>query len=213
MDGVELSASEVFELAHSGRGATIERENGIKLKMGNILPKEKDGKTYYNGYVDILLVQQREIPEAAVGLGEPWDYASEGNPLDVPVPANATRKTELHGKALRDLSPDSVAFFAKVTVRGGDDDKILFYRAIYQVDHAIRQSARDQGNSVDEIIRSRLDAKAVIAGKEDSQDLEKRIAETQGRIKKLTESKSQSQREAPSEVEERAHTRRASVRM
>jgi len=186
VDGVELSASEVFELAHVGRGATIERENGIRLKMGNVVPREKDGKTYYNGYVDILLPQQRETTEAAVDLGEPWDYGSEGNPLDVQVPASATRKTELHGKALRDMSPDSVAFFAKVPMRGGDEDKIRFYRAIYQVNQAIREAAVGQTKSVDEIIQSRLDTEAVIEANQDSEDLEKRIANTQDRIKKLT---------------------------
>jgi hypothetical protein len=137
VDGVELSASEVFELAHRRRGATIERGDGITLKMGNIIPKEKDGKTYYNGYIDILPPQQqRETKEAGVALGEPWDYGREGNLLDIRVPASATRRSDLHGKALRELSPDSVAFFAKVSVRGGDEDKVRVYRAIYQVDQA-----------------------------------------------------------------------------
>jgi hypothetical protein len=201
---------------------------------------------------------------------EPPESGLEGNPLDVQVPASATRKTELHGKEVRDLTPDSVAFFAKVHVRAGDEDKVRFNRAIYQVDDAIRQAAGDQAKSVDEIIQSRLDAKAVIEANQDSEYLEERIANTQDRIKKLTyeevakacgmndqtifklgrelgcpespfktwanvsnwiaekinqadnpreilrsllEAESRSQQEAPSEVEEQAHTHRASVRM
>jgi len=204
VDGVELSASEVFELAHRGRGATIERGDGITLKMGSIVPREKDGKTYYNGYIDIQLPQQiREATRAGnvrgVGLDEPWDYGKEGNPLDVRVPASATRRTELHGKPIRDLSSDSVAFFAKVSVRAGDEDKVLFYRAIYQVNQALREAAEDQSKSVDEIIRSRVDTKAVIEGnKTGSEELERRITERKPAPTAQEGTPPESQREVPS---------------
>jgi hypothetical protein len=212
VDGVELSASEVFELAHRGRGATIERGNGITLRMGNIIPREKDGKTYYNGYIDILLPQRQSETTETSELAQPWDYGREGNPLDLRVPASATRRTELHGKELRDLSPDSILFFAKVPVRGGDEEKIRFYRAIYQVDQAISQAAADQSKSIDEIIQARLDTKAVIGrDKIDAEELEKRIADTQGRLRSAAESESRPQN--PCEAQEETLTHRASMRM
>jgi hypothetical protein len=213
VDGVELSASEVFELAHRGRGATIERRDGITLKMGSIVPKEKDWRTFYNGYIDVMLPQQlNNQGHAESGLSEPWDYGKEGNPLDVRVPASATRRTELHGKAIRDLSPDSVAFFAKVSVRAGDEDKVLFYRAIYQVNQALREAAEDQSKSVDEIIRSRVDTEAVIEGnKTGSEELERRITDANER--KPAPSERTAQEETPSESQREVPSRRVSMRL
>jgi len=209
VDGVELSASEVFELAHRGRGATIERGDGITLKMGSIVPKEKDGRTFYNGYIDVMLPQQlNKQGHAGSGLSEPWDYGKEGNPLDVQVPASATRRTELQGKAIRELSLDSIAFFAKVSVRGGDADKVRFYRAIYQADEVLRQAAEDPSKPATDIIQSRLDAQAVIAGnKAGSEVLEKRIADAQERID------STSQRESPEKAQQEAPGHRTSMRL
>ena len=74
------------------------------------------------------------------GIDAAWNYAIDGNPLDVKLTPSVSRVFALHGKPIRDLSEENVRFFAKVSVRAGDEDKMRFYRALYQVVGAMDDS-------------------------------------------------------------------------
>jgi len=130
-------------------------------------------------------------------LDTPWNYGTEGNPLDVQITASVSRVFALHGKAIRGLSEENVRFFAKVSVRGGDEDKIRFYRALYQVVPAWDDEVpfEDEVARLDEVFRDRVSKNLVIRaeveGNGSGEKLEEHIENARKRQSYATEKKQQ----------------------
>jgi phage recombination protein Bet len=132
------------------------------------------------------------------GIDAAWNYAVEGNPLDVKVTQSVSRVVGLHGKPIRDLSEENVRFFAKVSVRAGDENKMRFYRGLYQVVRAM-----DDSNSktfeqdlerLDTLFRERISKGEIIAsaGKNGTgAKLEERIESARKRQSYAVEKKTQ----------------------
>jgi hypothetical protein len=101
------------------------------------------------------------------GLGVPWDYGAEGNPLDVHVSPHVSRVTALHGKPLRELSTENLKFFGQVSVRGTDPEKVRFYRAVYQVNAEWDKAKpfEEDVERVEGVLRGRVDCKEVVHAK------------------------------------------------
>lgn len=102
------------------------------------------------------------------GTEAAWNYGIEGNPLDVKLSPSVSRVVALHGKPIRDLSEENVRFFAKVSVRPGDEDKMRFYRALYQVlgaiDHSNAKSFEEDLDRLDALFKERIEKREMIAG-------------------------------------------------
>jgi RecT family len=102
-----------------------------------------------------------------MGIGAAWNYATDGNPLDVKVTPSVSRVVALHGKAMRELSEENVRFFANVSVRGGDEEKVRFYRALYQVVGVLDCSGttvfENDLERLDKLFRERISQGAIVA--------------------------------------------------
>ena len=167
----ETSERQPFSPAQRSHG----EENGLA---------QKAAKT-----TDLGAAKQGQVDDAGdKGGGErtldtPWDYGSEGNPLDVKITPSVSRVVSLHGKPIRGLSEENVRFFAKVTVRGGDEDKIRFYRALYQVARGWNQNElfEDDVERMDKVFRDRMSKNLVMSAgterKGSGERMEERIAE------------------------------------
>lgn len=172
----QTQGSETAERKPYSPGRRSDREeNGLEQKAA----KATDGGAEEQGQVNAA----GDKGGGERTLDTPWDYGSEGNPLDVEVSPSVSRVVSLHGKAIRGLSEENVRFFAKVTVRGGDAEKIRFYRALYQVGRGWNQNQlfEDDVERMDRVFRDRISKNLVMSAgaerKGSDEKMEERIAQ------------------------------------
>jgi hypothetical protein len=180
--------------AQEGRtaGGAISRESEGKLVGSNARNGEKADRP------KTASASGKKDSAEEIEIGVPWDYRVEGNPLDVKITPAVSRVVALHGKAIRDLSEENVRFFARVSVRGGDQEKIRFYRALYQVVGMMDDSGERFENDlerINEVVRERISKGCVLEARFGSNgvgaQLEERIETANKRQSYAMEKKAQ----------------------